>query len=89
MAAKPYWIELRGGRFDGYRRALYAVPSETRLELPMTSLADTATIPSNRSLAVYERRQTAVVQVDGVPTMIFKYDFAGTKTLPATTRKNR
>jgi hypothetical protein len=76
MPTEPYMIELRGGRYDGYRQPLDYVPLGNRWEMPAVAPGLAA---STRSLytVLYERRRVALVEQDGLPTMLFGYDLVG------------
>jgi hypothetical protein len=67
-------IELCGGRFDGYRKALRHVPLADRLKLhvPSSSLADP---PSSSCVAVYERGPTGLILWNNLPTLVYRYEF--------------
>ena len=82
MGEAPYYIELRGGRFDGFRKGVERMPAETRLTIP-TSPADLqSSTAAPCPLAVYERRQVVFALLNGMPTMVLKYDYVGTKATP-------
>jgi hypothetical protein len=75
MAAEPYWIELRGGRFDGYRRGCSTVPTSRRLELPTGALSETK-VDGCRT-AVYELEEVTVERRQGMPVMVYRFRHAG------------
>jgi hypothetical protein len=79
MATEPYLIELRGGCFDGYRQSLDYVPLGNRWE--MSAVPPNASRPKESSrLAVYELRRATLIQWEGMPTMLFGYDFVGIRS---------
>lgn len=82
MCVAPYCIELRGGRFDGFRQGAEQMPAETRLEIPTDPSGWPTSPRSSSRLAVYERREVAFACLHGIPTMVLKYDYVRTKTVP-------
>jgi hypothetical protein len=81
MTMAPYIIELRGGRFDGYRKPVEALPLHDRLLLPARGPRRPKAIEP-RVAAIYQRRQTALVFQDGVPTLLLRYEYQGHTVLP-------
>jgi len=77
MMTDPYLIQLHGGRFDGYRQSVNYILLDTRLKMPGT-LPCPDGIPSPPRAAVYELRRASIEILDGLPTMVLNYHFAGT-----------
>lgn len=76
MNAAPYWIELQGGRFDGYCRGCAVAPSQTCLELSSNCVSAR---PSDATrTAVYELAKVTIETRQGAPAMV--YHFVHTKT---------
>lgn len=78
MTPEPYLIELHGGCFDGCRTAVRYVPPHPRLELPV-SPSSLAAPPSSSRAVVYQLKQILLTQVDGLPTLVYRYDYRGTR----------
>jgi hypothetical protein len=78
MATAPYLIELRGGRFDGYRSLLRFMPNGDRTELPALPSSSGVRRALSRC-AVYELNEVKVVLLDDLPTIVFRYSHAETR----------
>ncbi len=78
MVPEPYIIELRGGRFDGCRMPVRFVPPRDHLELPASS-SSLAAEPSSSRAVVYQFKGIHLTQLDGLPTLVYRYDYAGTR----------
>ena len=71
----PNFIELRGGRYDGFRQPCEVVPLSTCLEMPGPELKFPEAV-SGRTI-VYEHFRTTVAFVEASPVVTFHYRHAG------------
>jgi hypothetical protein len=70
-------LELRGGRFDGYRKGLRFIPLQQRLEVRMASSGTGRPAPAR--VAVYELSRTSLAILDDRPTIVLAYEYTGSQ----------
>jgi hypothetical protein len=75
MGKETGFLELRGGRYDGYCRPLPYVPLWHRLELRVPSPCPSAQA-SPPYVAVYIRAKSRIVLEDSIPTLAYRFEFA-------------
>ncbi len=78
------FVELCGGRYDGYCRRLPYVPLWQRLELRVPSPRPSAQNPPPH-VAVYIRAESRLVVENRIPTLAYRFEFACVQ--PRTYRK--
>jgi hypothetical protein len=73
--SSPYFIELRGGRYDGFRQPCDAVPFSTLLEMPGPELKLPDAVADWRYF--YEHFRTTVAFIEASPVVTFHFRHVG------------
>jgi hypothetical protein len=75
--SSPYFIELRGGRYDGFRQPCEAVPLATCLDMPGPELKLPDAVADR--WYVYEHFRTTVAFIEASPVVTFHFRHVGAR----------